>query len=623
MYKRRLGVLKHVRAGVVALVLLVVLTLGCGNADNEVDTAQGNGGVSHTLAGALVGGGVAYTGLATMEELLAYVDVVARVEYKSARQTIEEIRPGGRVPTESGTLFANAIEITFEVLEYLRGSGADEIKVVLYDRDNWQYTRAEVEALNEDILPLRNTQWDDREAIVFLRSNFWVVSALNDPNRYFLGSLRNNGEDGYTVGSQWRKSWLPDAAAQGARGRASGGEQRFLINLSGGGQGASGQRSTQGESMTISELKALVTRIGNELAAGGTEEHARCVQKKYLNKRFEEWYKEYKENELGLDYNRQFEREVTSGAPSGTEVYVDKSVSVLDAEDLPTPTDIDDVIFHTGQDAALFDKEWPYTAATGRPLPQGTYRFYWAGQPEYYALCDALPEIVKTRAEIVVTVTPPPNTLHEAFFDPVTLTSGVGSDSSNGVLKPTSFRRRHLHLHHRPQVGQRLRRPIPLAPYASLAGHKLDFIDLDGSVSLALEVSSATEDTTAGTLSWSVTDQPWHTADTLMLRISPSSLTPSVAPDTPQTPTGQTTGLRTVSLDWADVPGASSYRIRYWRGTAGWLILPGESITLDFDGSSVTISGLPDRGLYSFSIQAVNAVGSSGWSGAATVGQGI
>ena len=54
-------------------------------------------------------------------------------------------------------------------------------------------------------------------------------------------------------------------------------------------------------------------------------------------------------------------------------------------------------------------------------------------------MCDGVPELVKTRNEVIVTVTPPPNTLHEAFFDPVTIGTGVGADSSNGVLKPNSF----------------------------------------------------------------------------------------------------------------------------------------------------------------------------------------
>ena len=156
---------------------LVLLSLGCGGADSEVEIAQGNSG---SLRWGGVTDGVFYVGRVTMEELLAYAEAVVRVEYKSARQTVEEIRQGFSQPR---TYYSNALEITFEVLEYLRGSGGDEIKAVLFDRDGWRYTRAEVEALNENLLPLRTTQWDDREAIVFLRSGDLVVSTFNDTDR--------------------------------------------------------------------------------------------------------------------------------------------------------------------------------------------------------------------------------------------------------------------------------------------------------------------------------------------------------------------------------------------------------------------------------------------------------
>ena len=407
----------------VALVVLAFLAIGCGNADTEVETTQDNGNRSSSGA---MDTGVAYAGELTMEETLAYAEAVARVKYKSARQTVEEIRLAPRGADWYHTLYANSIEITFEVLEYLRGSGGDEIKVVLYDGDGWMDTRAEVEALNENLLPLRNTRWDTREAIVFLHSGNRVVSTFNDPDRYWLGSLRNNGEDGYTVGSKWVKTWLPDAAAPGARGRASSEEQRFLINLSGGAQGASGQSGTQGESMTISELKALVTRIGNELAAGGTEEYADCVQEKYRSARYEQYFKNHRETVWGEQYNERHPKAIPSGAPAGTEVYVDIIAKELEGETFPDSLDIDDVILHTGQDADLFDKAWPANALTSRPLPKGTYRFYWADQPAYYALCDATSELRKRRNEVVVTVTAPNGTVHEAFFDPVAVGSGGG-----------------------------------------------------------------------------------------------------------------------------------------------------------------------------------------------------
>ena len=60
-------------------------------------------------------------------------------------------------------------------------------------------------------------------------------------------------------------------------------------------------------------------------------------------------------------------------------------------------------------------------------------------------------------------------------------------------------------------------------PHVSLSGHVLDFIELDGSVSLSLSAADATMDNTAGAYSWSVTSQPWEDGDKLMLRIREDS----------------------------------------------------------------------------------------------------
>ena len=44
----------------------------------------------------------------------------------------------------------------------------------------------------------------------------------------------------------------------------------------------------------------------------------------------------------------------------------------------------------------------------------------------------------------------------------------------------------------------------------------VNFIALDGSVSLSLGVADATVDATTGTLSWTVESQPWQSGDKLM-----------------------------------------------------------------------------------------------------------
>ena len=60
---------------------------------------------------------------------------------------------------------------------------------------------------------------------------------------------------------------------------------------------------------------------------------------------------------------------------------------------------------------------------------------------------------------------------------------------------------------------------LTLSPHASLTNQVLDFIELDGSVSLSLRSQDGTQDSAAGTHTLTVPTQPWHNGDLLMLRI--------------------------------------------------------------------------------------------------------
>ena len=64
-----------------------------------------------------------------------------------------------------------------------------------------------------------------------------------------------------------------------------------------------------------------------------------------------------------------------------------------------------------------------------------------------------------------------------------------------------------------------------LTPHHPLAGHHIDLIALDGTVSLRLDFDEAVEvsaDDGTQVLSWSVCEQPWQDRDKLMIRISES-----------------------------------------------------------------------------------------------------
>ena len=138
-----------------------------------------------------------------------------------------------------------------------------------------------------------------------------------------------------------------------------------------------------------------------------------------------------------------------------------------------------------------------------------------------FALCDGW----TIRYEWTVTVNAPEGTLHEAFFDPVTDGTAVAADSTNGVLSPATFTDANgasatiERIAWEPGTGGSGTVKVKLSPHDSMAGHTVNFIAMDGSVSLSLEVAGATVDATTGTLSWTVTSQPWQSGDKLMLRV--------------------------------------------------------------------------------------------------------
>ena len=152
---------------------------------------------------------------------------------------------------------------------------------------------------------------------------------------------------------------------------------------------------------------------------------------------------------------------------------------------------------------------------TARPLPPGEYEFVLNESWPAYAICNFV-----ISNEWTVTVTAPAGTLHEAFFDPVTVGTAIAADASDGVLKPASFTDANgasATIQHIWWVENTVE--MMLSPNTGLANHVVDFIALDGSVILSLAAADATVDAANNTLSWPVTHQPWEEGDMLMLRI--------------------------------------------------------------------------------------------------------
>lgn len=208
---------------------------------------------------------------------------------------------------------------------------------------------------------------------------------------------------------------------------------------------------------------------------------------------------------------------LASGSPAGTEIH----------RDLNLPEEPDDHRFwFTGPDAALF---WTLAAeantgsgydlitATLRPLPARTYVFESSFQDSIAIPCNFVQDVSFWYGTL--TVTAPEGTVHEAFFDPAASGSAVGFNGSAGVLEPAGFSRYGVQTNIESLKWESGVVTMELSHAVSLAGGSMDFIALDGSVSLSLAFDDAQPLGENGVPTWNVPHQPWQDGDQLMLRI--------------------------------------------------------------------------------------------------------
>ena len=445
-------------------------------------------------------------GQSLLKERINRSDIVARVRLLSAESAVAHFEYTGRED------YAPSIKYTFQALEYLRGSGDSELVAVAPTSTHlYISTESKALAIAPQVLAERDTQWDSREAIVFLKETQRLTN-------YPLIFVHMIALAAYTIDNPYNKTWLPAATPQGAAGSSgqTAGEMRFLLDApDSGASGASGQ--SQPPTITLSELRSQVKTENEILKAGeavhGREAYRKCLAEKYRDERMAE--------SGNMKYTRKDIGPVDSGLPAGTRIG-DPDRWGRTPRDLPGDR-IED------NDAHLFNHK-PLKFHIKRPLPSGEYRFYrnfWSPADADYTICgaDVLPEEIRTAIEVFVNVVAPAGTLHEAFFDPAldTSASAVGAGGEDGVLKPASFTFEGVGAVtiERIEWGADSVR-MELSPHGRLTGHHVDFIEMDGSVGLSLDFADAVATTTddgSNALSWSVAESPWADGDTLMLRI--------------------------------------------------------------------------------------------------------
>ena len=413
--------------------------------------------------------------------------------------------------------------LQFRATQYLKGTGPTQFTVEVLDcgphtppagYPNREYALD----LARSSLTARNAEWDSRPGVLFLNGPLAAVGGVStesssrspqsEPAGVFHltnNDLLNQSAFQYTVDTLSR-DWLPASEATSSDSRST--DSDYIIDGS----------KTPPPTIALSALRNRISEIDTLLNNGDDSEAFRTCIDRSLRSPY------HTRNWEPLVFKTG---QLASGSPAGTQFGIRELGSVLP----PGGRYEDFEIYLTGDHSDQFnstitddDSEprngFTYHFKAIRPLVTGQYQLH-----EHYQLWSEKPCNHRSAHDDPgysvwdVTVTAPAGTLHEAFFDPVTVDTAVKADSSNGVLKPTSFTVDGISTEITSLEWNNNQVVLTLDPHVSLSGYVLDFIALDGSVSLSLFTDSATVDSTAGTYSWSMSSQPWENGDQLMLRI--------------------------------------------------------------------------------------------------------
>ena len=109
-------------------------------------------------------------GLSSLKEQIARADVISRVTLHSVSSSTEQFDTPDSFQTDETAKDGDvrSIEFTFDVHDYLKGTGSTTLVAVVFGGQSYP-TATEAEANGPDLSAERDTQWDSREAIVFLK----------------------------------------------------------------------------------------------------------------------------------------------------------------------------------------------------------------------------------------------------------------------------------------------------------------------------------------------------------------------------------------------------------------------------------------------------------------------
>ena len=488
----------------------------------------------------------------TLEELIYFSPVIIRASLIPGSDTYgSESVPSspGVAPTYKATH-----RFRFRVIEYLKGTGASDIVVTERSSDSY-ITEAEALRTAEDALEEEGNKELDQgsaEAVLFLEEdNVSGVTGASGQQTAFTFKEWIWGDLQYRINTL-NKAWLPSQESSGVGGQSGDSDRYYLTDSIARSVGAAGS-SGLSPRISLANLRSKIAAAEADLLAGRKiEGYEDCIRLKFDVER-------YLRGTALVGHQQTFiaRASIESGFAWWTEVnrttYEDYEVIGKEyARIWLEGTDKDFFFAEIDDDDKDYSNGYDELVATARPLPAGMYQVEIHGQFPDYVPCNYVPD---TYDPLIVTVTAPAGTAHEAFFDPVTIGSAVGADGTNGALKPTAFTANGTATALQSLKWESGTVMLTLNPNASLSGLALDFIALNGSVSLTLLASDAKVDSAAGTLRWSMATQPWREGDKLMLRIRSATAAPRATSTPTPTPTATPTPTPTPTPAPAAPPG--------------------------------------------------------------------
>ena len=491
--------------------------------------------------------------------------------------------------------YTPVMNFNLDVSEYLKGTGPTSIVAVWVETRSFESIDDASDALAFDLAE-RDDRWDDREAIIFLRdvNVHWAGTALHEmfqlPDHYLLAfGDRYYSDDRYSLHSSESRIWLPAAVPE----HAEADSREYLLDV-----------PPTDKTITLGDLKQRIVEVTAEYEGGeGSEEYRTCVLEKYRYLRNQRNWPE----ERGGRYTLfMVEETVDTGQSGGTEIGR-RETPLEFFSDVDTGPLID--VRLDGRDSALFSFDYstslpavgpdaPYhedwyieLVKLARPLPSGQYVFDIRELYPGFEICNF---VVSNTWQ--VTASPPIGYLHEFFFDPVADGSYIAADNDLGVLHPATFTNTSgasSNLSRLEWESGTVR--LSLTSHTDLEGHVLDFITMDGTVSLSLVVADATVDS-SNALNWAVETQPWEDGDRLMVRIHAGTCEDAV-PDPENNPelVSDCEALLTAK-EVLDPNGVLNWSVRTpieeWEGIS--LIRYPDIVLID-NGQEIAPGGISDR----------------------------